>query len=638
MVKKLFAPILFSVLLLSSCNLTLPNFGPTSSVTNTDTNSSTDTSSSSTSTNTNPTSTGPTTTTTTTTSSTTPTVTSVTVSPSSVNVQQGSSYTFSATVNGTNNPSQAVTWSTSNSNVATISSSGVATVKANAVIGATVTITARSSANTIKYGTATLRVTAAPATVTSVTVSPTSASVKPGKTTTLSATVTGTNSPAQTVTWSSLNTSVATVSSSGVVTVKSTATAGQTATIKATSTVDTAKSGTATITVATDTGKAAYTVLLYLCGSTLEYGQNQYTGQYQVFGAATDDLQEILNVSNQPDDVNIVVETGGSKKWDSSLGINASYLQRYEVRNKSLSSPINVTKANMGASNTLKEFLIWGFDNYPADKYALILWDHGGAVGGVCCDDNYSMDSLTTSEVASALSAAFSATGVSKLEWIGYDACIMNYADNVAVMSDYANYYVCSQELENGDGWDYEGWVPTLYSNPTGSTVTLLDKICSSFVTQYGSGSSNDQHLSAIDLNAAKTFVTEFDSYTSHFTTSSHFNTIKTCMSNVNSKLRFGEDCYGIVDMKAWLTKMSSSFSSYSITSLTNAISSMVVSNKYGGYYSSSNIPCGTNVFIAVSLDSEYPLQCSKSEYTTSDTKFQTWRTLNITYGTDWYS
>lgn len=89
-------------------------------------------------------------------------------------------------------------------------------------------------------------------TVSSVTVSPSTWTISLDGTTTkqLSATVSGTNSPAQTVTWTSSNTSVATVSNSGLVTGK----AAGTATITATSTVDGTKSGTCAITVSNTGG------------------------------------------------------------------------------------------------------------------------------------------------------------------------------------------------------------------------------------------------------------------------------------------------------------------------------------------------------------------------------------------------
>lgn len=84
------------------------------------------------------------------------------------------------------------------------------------------------------------------ATVTSVTVNPSTAKLDLAgtKTQTLTATVNGTNSPAQTVTWSSSDSNIVSVSN-GTITAK----AVGTATITATSTVDTTKKGICSVTV-----------------------------------------------------------------------------------------------------------------------------------------------------------------------------------------------------------------------------------------------------------------------------------------------------------------------------------------------------------------------------------------------------
>jgi hypothetical protein len=92
-------------------------------------------------------------------------------------------------------------------------------------------------------------------TVTGVTVSPGTATVFKGGTQTFTAAVAGTNSPAQTVTWSIDETVVAgtAIDTGGVLTVA----AGETAaslTVRATSAVDTGKSSTATVTVLTPLG------------------------------------------------------------------------------------------------------------------------------------------------------------------------------------------------------------------------------------------------------------------------------------------------------------------------------------------------------------------------------------------------
>jgi lysophospholipase L1-like esterase len=83
------------------------------------------------------------------------TVTGVTVSPSTANVSGGATQAFSATVSGTNSPSQAVTWST---NVGSINSSGVYTAPAATGSAQTATVTATSSQDGTKSGTATVTI------------------------------------------------------------------------------------------------------------------------------------------------------------------------------------------------------------------------------------------------------------------------------------------------------------------------------------------------------------------------------------------------------------------------------------------------------------------------------------------------
>jgi hypothetical protein len=166
------------------------------------------------------------------------TVTSVTVSPSTAI----GSTTFSATVNGTNSPSQSVTWSATSG---TINSSGVFTAPAATGVEQVITITATSVADNTKSGTATVTIAAvaAPPTVTSVTVSPSTATGSA----TFAATVNGTNSPSQAVTWS---TNGGSITSGGVFTAPVQTSSTQTITVTATSVFDNTKSGTAMVTIA----------------------------------------------------------------------------------------------------------------------------------------------------------------------------------------------------------------------------------------------------------------------------------------------------------------------------------------------------------------------------------------------------
>jgi hypothetical protein len=187
-----------------------------------------------------------------------PTIISVTVSPAAANVGKGKTRTFTATVAGTNNPPQTVTWSVSGGGAGTsiTPAGGILTVAADET-ASSLTVRATSAYDTTKSGTAAVTVsdTGTVPTVTGVTVSPSSATVIRGQTRTFTAAVAGTGDPAQTVTWSvsggGEGTSI--TPDGGVLTVAADETASS-LTVTATSTIDISKSGTAAITIFGITG------------------------------------------------------------------------------------------------------------------------------------------------------------------------------------------------------------------------------------------------------------------------------------------------------------------------------------------------------------------------------------------------
>src|SRR2546426_812541 len=149
-------------------------------------------------------------------------VASVTVSPNSANLTTGQTVQLTATArDASGNPlsGRVMTWSRSNTAVATVTGTGL--VQGAGAGSATITATSEGQS-----GTATVTVTVAP--VATVSVSPTSAYVQPGQTVQLTATtkdVNGNTLTGRTVTWASNNTAAATVSSSGLVTGVATGTA-----------------------------------------------------------------------------------------------------------------------------------------------------------------------------------------------------------------------------------------------------------------------------------------------------------------------------------------------------------------------------------------------------------------------------
>ena len=178
------------------------------------------------------------------------TITNVTVTPTTATVEAGKTQQFTATVTGTGDYNEKVTWTVSgnNSTGTTISTTGLLTVAADET-AATFIVKATAKGDGITYATATVTVTP-PATITNVTVDPTAATVEAGETQKFTATVSGTGNFSEEVTWSVTgnNSTGTTISTTGLLTVAAGETAA-TLTVKATAVVDSNKSGTATVTV-----------------------------------------------------------------------------------------------------------------------------------------------------------------------------------------------------------------------------------------------------------------------------------------------------------------------------------------------------------------------------------------------------
>ncbi len=147
-------------------------------------------------------------------------VTGVGLAPGTLSLLEGGSAgSLTATVSPSSATNKNVTWTSSDTQVATVTGSGQTAAVAPVSAGsAVITVT------TVDGGyTGTCEVTVNESVhVTGVTVSPTSKSIKKKKTTTLTATVLPANAANKSVTWSSDNPNIATVDENGVVTAKNT--------------------------------------------------------------------------------------------------------------------------------------------------------------------------------------------------------------------------------------------------------------------------------------------------------------------------------------------------------------------------------------------------------------------------------
>ena len=228
------------------------------------------------------------------------------------------------------------------------------------------------------------------------------------------------------------------------------------------------------------------TVMVYMCGSDLESG----------YGAASADIEEMLE-GDLGDNVNVVLETGGASGWSFSPEADPSTCQRWVLEDGEASLVQDAGEDTMLDEDEVTDFCSWAAKEYPADRYILIFWDHGGGtIGGFGYDENYpDASALTLSQLRNAIKAS----GVT-FDMVGFDACLMATVECAWAMEPVADYLVASEQTEPGDGWSWTGFLNQLGSDPSTATMDLGKTIIDDFSAQYAETGEEDTTLSLIDL------------------------------------------------------------------------------------------------------------------------------------------
>lgn len=156
---------------------------------------------------------------------------------------------------------------------------------------------------------------------------------------------------------------------------------------------------------------------------------------------------------------------------------------------------MDIGEANMSDGNTLVDFVTWAVKNFPADKYALVLSDHGMGWPGGWSDptargrgaDNIPLssvmgDKLYLTELDRSLAQIQQQTGIEKLDFIGLDACLMGHAEVFEALAPYARYAVASQETEPAVGWAYASFLSDLARHPDMSGEDLSKLVVQSYI------------------------------------------------------------------------------------------------------------------------------------------------------------
>ena len=287
--------------------------------------------------------------------------------------------------------------------------------------------------------------------------------------------------------------------------------------------------------------KVNRTMMIYMVGSDLESDGEM----------ATYDLEEINPVDIDLDNMNIIMITGGTKKWHSDY-IDEDETAIYELNEDGFEKIEAYDVKNMGDSKTLSDFLTYTYTYYPAEHYDLIFWNHGGGIQGLELDE-ISGDLISLSELENGLkNSPFNKDN--KMDNIIFDTCLMGSFEVADIIDEYANYMVASEEVTISGSYVHRyTFLSDMEVDDTAFEIgqkfvdTYSDSIINknNLLSSYGYP-SNDLTYSIVDLSKVSLLKQTLYDFISDIDETTNYQYIAHMRANLNI---YGGDAYDMVDL-----------------------------------------------------------------------------------------
>jgi hypothetical protein len=231
-------------------------------------------------------------------------------------------------------------------------------------------------------------------------------------------------------------------------------------------------------------GPARWTIMIYMCGDNdLESAALADFNEMEAAGGSTAAVKVVTQLS---------LPSVGTRRYliegDTDFGrITSAPLEDMGVR-------------NMANPHTLTDFIVWTSQRFPADRYALIIWNHGiGWPASVL--DQTAHDELSLPDLVQALGDARLAGGPQFLDVIGFDAGLMAQWEVFDAISPFGGIAIASEEAVPATGWDYTAILAALRASPAMDGRALAEQIAQVYIAYYA---INNPHpfvtLSAVRL------------------------------------------------------------------------------------------------------------------------------------------
>ena len=365
------------------------------------------------------------------------------------------------------------------------------------------------------------------------------------------------------------------------------------------------------------------TVLMYIEGTSFETPEESKTffEEPVKLGIKTDSLGygpvnymikgmiENLN----PENTNIVIQTYSSTPnmaWTdeqiTSAGADPSkfYIKdwydvsRWHITENGIELLESIGTVCLGATsqncidpsgdNVMSDFLTYGVQKYPADRYIVIFSGHGrGTI------DGFGEYSIYAEKVNRVFQTTKDNTNV-EFDIIGFASCLMGTAEWMHYLSDFGKYYVASEETEPDFPWLLGDITKGIAQNQT--TEQLLETITSSYYLYSARNGDIATNISAVDLKQVKQLSNAFGQLSNKISQdfdinpSKAFNNFYVALSRSDA---FGGDKYGLYDLQGVINSLNDTawygldYSIYN-QNITDIINNSVVINKTSPFLSES--------------------------------------------------
>jgi hypothetical protein len=250
---------------------------------------------------------------------------------------------------------------------------------------------------------------------------------------------------------------------------------------------------------------------------------------------------------------------------------------------------------DIASPSTLTDYIKWAKEKAPAEKYILIIADHGCGYSpeeelpldsyslskGVVYDDGANHDNLTAEKIVKAVNDADI-----HFEVIYLDACLMNTIEYQYELKDLANYLILSTFTVPGPGGDYMALIDELATNT--NIETALAKVCDvtiEYWDEVADEETNEKFFPYSDISVIRTadidpFGNLWKDFTDQLISAYQSNAkAKAAINKVTSKMMSITDGYAMYDMNYFAKQVIKSIPRYFDESLANDLDDAY--NKY---------------------------------------------------------